>query len=108
MTIPTIGRIVHYTLSATDVSTMAARRGTSAGSLHGNSLAEGDVYPMMIVRVWSPGNPTAAVNGQVYLDGDDILWVTSVCVGTGVRTFAWPVREAPRVPGMERIASTEG
>jgi hypothetical protein len=36
------------------------------------------VYPLVITRVWSD-NPaeTTCVNGQVLLDGNDNLWVTS-------------------------------
>jgi hypothetical protein len=101
--IPTIGRIVHYTLSDQDADTINGRRKQALdhviahreradGSVihYGNAVAEGDVYPMTIVRVWGD-RPEAAVNGQVHLDGNDLLWVTSVQVGTGPRTWAWPV-----------------
>ncbi|MBK9029316.1 MAG: hypothetical protein IPN98_16545 [Propionivibrio sp.] len=49
---------------------------------------------MLITRVWDYGtpNPDAMVNGQVFLDGNDCLWVTSVKVGEGPRTFAWQGR----------------
>lgn len=57
----------------------------------GNAVAEGDTFPMLITRVWGD-NPSSAVNGQAYLDGNDVLWVTSACVGSGPRTFSWPTR----------------
>lgn len=116
--IPTIGRIVHYRLSADD-ATQINRRRTSGTSIAqrmkpwnivtstgnrdicewptgaqahiGNEVKEGDTFPMMITRVWG-NTPTSAVNGQAYLDGTDVLWVTSACVGEGPRTFSWPTR----------------
>jgi hypothetical protein len=105
MTVPTPGRIVLYTLSKQDADATNKRRADAQGHMQdhretsngvqihvGNQVAEGDVYPMIIIRVWSANNPTAAVNGQVFLDGNDLLWASSVQVGTGPRTFAWPVR----------------
>lgn len=123
--IPTIGRIVHYRLSADDAAQINRRR-TNGGSIAerllwsvvgrhneaipaqskdgsvrswpagaqahiGNDAKEGDTFPMMITRVWD-SDPTSAVNGQAYLDGTDVLWVTSACVGEGPRTFSWPTR----------------
>ena len=48
----------------------------------GNSVDAGDEYPMLIVKVWS-GEPTEStvVNGQVFLDGNDVFWATSVLQG---------------------------
>ncbi len=99
---PTIGRIVHYTLSEQDADAINVRRANTrrheadhreaANGLQvhvGNPASEGDVFPMMITRVW-PGE--TLVQGQVFLDGTDVLWVTSVAEGTGPRTFAWPAR----------------
>ncbi len=57
----------------------------------GNDAKEGQTFPMLITRVWGD-TPTCAVNGQVFLDGNDVLWVTSVSVGEGPRTFSWPTR----------------
>ncbi len=86
---PTIGRIVHYTLSGQDADAVNRHRDTCSITNVGNPASEGDVFPMMIVRVW-PGEEL--VQGQVFLDGNDVLWVTSVAEGTGPRTFAWPAR----------------
>jgi hypothetical protein len=102
MTIPTIGRIVHYKLSAYEARAINQRRmdcelerQISARYANpicciGNDAHEGDVFPMMIVRVWGD-TPGSAVNGQVFLDGNDVFWVTSVSVGVGPNTFAWPL-----------------
>lgn len=84
---PTIGRIVQYTLSEHDAAQIYdARHGNGH---RGNEARAGDVYPMVITRVWGPG-PGAAVNGQVFLDGNDLLWVTSATEGAGPRHFRWP------------------
>ena len=114
--IPTIGRIVHYKLTADDATLINRRRTTGAeiaeriqqemmtsappnrpvwplgAQAHiGNEAKEGQVFPMMITRVWGD-TPSAAVNGQAYLDGNDVLWVTSACAGDQPHQFAWPTR----------------
>lgn len=107
-TIPTIGRIVHYTLSEADADTINRRRDDAVSAARnprfadrqkpmgeqvhvGNKANAGDVFPMIIVRTWGT-TPESSVNGQVLLDGNDTLWVTSVSVGDGPRRFAWPTR----------------
>ncbi len=87
--IPTIGRIVHYTLSEQDAAAINALRGRS--TFRANPAYEGEVYPMMIVRVWG-NSPDSAVQGQVFIDGNFTLWATSVSHGEGPRTYAWPER----------------
>lgn len=57
----------------------------------GNTVDEGDVYPLVITRVCG-NEPSSAVNGQVLLDGNDTYWATSVSVGEGTRHFQWPTR----------------
>ena len=123
--IPSIGRIVHYRLSAQDVGEITRRRTTGKsiaerlkwgvvgrhndaipahsedGSVRawpagaqahiGNEVHEGDVFPMLIVRIWGSA-ATSAVNGQVFLDGNDVYWATSRIVGDQPGTFSWPVR----------------
>ena len=115
--LPSIGRIVHYRLSAQDVEQINRRRTTgkaiaermklgivpapNADTIYGwpagaqahigNSVTAGEVFPMLIVRVWG-STVDSAVNGQVFLDGNDVLWVTSTKVGDGPGTFSWPVR----------------
>lgn len=105
MSTPAIGRIVHYTLSDNDAKRVNKRRDDAIRRAHenrehpeetgwqthyGNRVNAGEVYPMLIVRVWNldPGT----VNGQVFLDGNDTLWVTSVSFGEGERTYSWPPR----------------
>lgn len=88
--IPSQGRIVLYCLNEDDANHANRRRtdgrviAKMATNLHwpagaqahiGNPVKAGDVFPMMIVRVWP--SDTGAVNGQVFLDGCDVLWVTS-------------------------------
>ena len=96
---PTIGRIVHYTLSAQDAEQINKRRkdAQQSGSalrndgsqIHfGNNVSDGETYPMIITRVWSD----TAVNGSVLLDGNDTFWATSVSEGEGPRHYAWPER----------------
>ncbi len=110
--VPSIGRIVHYRLSADDVAQINRRRTTGASIAErmkygddpqlkawpagaqahiGNEAKEGDTFPMLIVRCWGD-TPTSCVNGQVFIDGNDVLWATSVSVGEGPRTWSWPAR----------------
>lgn len=82
---PSIGRIVHYTISDHDAEMINRRRvakphepGWPAGAVahSGNSVRAGEIYPLIITRVWNEDPGT--INGQVLLDGNDSLWVTSV------------------------------
>ena len=92
--IPSVGRIVHITLSEACADNINRRRGiytevakrdksVATSIFHGNPVSGGQVYPMIITRVWSD-NPTeaTAVQGQIFLDGDDCYWATSVSQGT--------------------------
>lgn len=75
--IPTLGRIVAYKLTRFDADTIRSRRTNDTTDCHvGNSVAAGDVFPMVITRVWST-MPGGAVNGQVLLDGNDTFWSCS-------------------------------
>jgi len=102
---PTLGRIVQYHLSAEDAATVLRRRTTSdsisnrlkddpprwpagAQAHIGNLVMDGQTLPMMIVRVWED----QTVNGQVFLDGCDVLWVTGVAHGVGPGMWRWPER----------------
>jgi hypothetical protein len=102
-TAPTICRIVKYTLSYQDADTINRRRSAASHAMQdhrdrndgvnlhiGNRVQAGDVYPLIITRVWQ-STPDGSVNGQVLLDGNDTHWVTSVTHGEGERTWAWPV-----------------
>jgi hypothetical protein len=89
-----IGRIVHYRLSANDCGAINKRRkdaeksgfaGQDSGAIvhTGNTVEEGQEYPLVITRSWSGVH----VNGQVLLDGNDTLWVTSR--GEGPKDGQW-------------------
>lgn len=96
MPVPGIGRIVHYCLTDDDAAAINRRRehrgGPVLGIAHvGNVAMEGDLLPMIIVATHGD-HAGSAVNGQVFLDGNDTLWVTSVLVGEGPGRFAWPQR----------------
>lgn len=102
---PSIGRIVLFKLSAQGAVEINRRR-TSGKSIAerlaetpmawpagaqahiGNEVHEGDVFPMMIVRVWSD----TCVNGQAFLDGNDAFWVLSATSGDGPHQWNWPPR----------------
>lgn len=106
---PTIGRIVHYTLSEADAAAINVRRedfkafgdshphshapgqpGTTGHIAHvGNHASAGEVCPATIVRVF--GSASAA-NLQVHLDGNDTYWATSRTEGTGPGHWSWPER----------------
>lgn len=103
--IPTPGRVVEYTLTEQDAEQIMRRRndakaalaagtvGNTGFVLHfGNDVAAGETYPLVITRAWGD-KADSAVNGQVLLDGNDTLWVTSVSQGEGERKF----RQFPRV-----------
>lgn len=112
MTAPTPGRIVLYTLTEDDATAVNRRRkdfqafcgshehphepGQPGATGHvghvGNTTRAGDVYPAMIVRIWTPGNPDGTVNLQVHLDGNDTYWAPSRIEGTGPGSWAWPAR----------------
>jgi hypothetical protein len=101
---PSIGRIVHYTLSEQDAAQINKRRSdarnlNAAGvtlasqglgpQIHiGNPVEAGDVFPGIVVRVWNVGS----VQLQVFLDGNDTFWATSVTLGDGERNWSWPPR----------------
>lgn len=93
---PSIGRIVHYILTEDDAvkinrrrtsgSHIAARMKTdppqwpAGAQAHiGNYASTGEHLPMTIVKIWPNefGDGIPGVNGQVLLDGNDALWVTS-------------------------------
>lgn len=104
---PSIGRIVHYTLSEQDAAQINKRRadaknlngaGVTLASqglgpqIHiGNEVHPGEVFPAILVRSWA-ATAYASQNLQVFLDGNDTFWATSVTEGDGERHWAWPPR----------------
>jgi hypothetical protein len=104
---PTIGRIVHYTLSAENAQQINRRRTTGkliaeriatgtwplgAQAHIGNEAKEGQVLPMIVVSIPDPDDARFPVNGQVFLDGNDTFWTNSVCEGATAGTWSWPPR----------------
>lgn len=105
-----IGRIVLYRLNQDDAKAINRRRTDGASIAErmkadpaqwpagaqahiGNGVKEGDEFPMMVTKLWGDGaTPGVAVNGQCFLDSNDVLWVTSACEGEGPRTWSWPPR----------------
>ncbi|UXX97676.1 hypothetical protein N7U49_21865 [Streptomyces sp. AD2-2] len=97
MASPTIGRIVHYRATEYDAEQINRRRTDAYKSgayaeengaiAHtGNDVAEGQIFPALVVRVWSGD----LVNLQVHLDGNDVLWATSRSVGENPGQWEWP------------------
>lgn len=104
---PTVGRIVHYRLTAADAEAVNRRRADAFAKIEnmrkhrpgfqahiGNPASEGQTVAMMIVAVWGDD----CVNGQVFLDGNDSLWVTSRMYGPEPGEWRW----APRIEGAAR------
>lgn len=103
--VPTVGRILKYRLSALDVERINRRRTTrtdvrariddgswpvGAQAHVGNQVGTSDTLPMIVTYV---GENTGLVNGQVFLDGNDTLWVIGARQGGQPGQWSWPVRE---------------
>jgi hypothetical protein len=71
--LPSVGRIVHYRLSAEDCVKIRYQQTRVIGGDRGNHVTEGDVCAALVVRV----NGADSVNLQVFLDGPDVYWATS-------------------------------
>ncbi len=91
---PSVGRIVHYTLTQQDAVEINRRRAGRAtrdrvdAQTLGNHAAEGEVCAAIIVRTF--GGPAA--NLQVHLDGTDTYWATSRTEGDDAGHWHWPPR----------------
>ena len=105
---PTIGRIVHYRLTAENADEINRRRTTrnsiairveekiwpiGAQAHIGNQVDEDDIVAGIIVAVWGD----ECVNLQLQLDGCDSYWVTSanfvdVSNPTEAGRWDWPPR----------------
>jgi hypothetical protein len=100
---PSIGRIAHYHLSEYDVQALTRRRvakphdadwPAGAQAHVGNPHNIGQTVPFLMVNIFASeyGEGIAGVNGQAFLDGNDVLWVTSAREGTAPGTWSWPER----------------
>lgn len=101
----TVGRIVLYTLTEEDAIVIEVHRAKCKHTDHrtdytithcaqGNPAHAGQQFPLLVTAVWSP----QTVNGQVFLDGNDTLWVTSRQLDKGSfppesGKWSWPVRQ---------------
>ena len=101
---PTIGRIVHYVLSAADVAKIHRNRGHTFSSHEFNEVRSGQVCPAIVVAVSTHcdviKNIIVRVNLKVLLDGTDGIWVTEVesnsMIGHPVPgTWSWPSKTEP-------------
>lgn len=92
MTAPTIGRIVHYTLSAGDVNVIDQRSPRIVdGQVVRNDVRPGQVYPAQVVAVFGSGS---TANLVVQLDGVSQYWATSRVEGAAGEPgrWIWPPR----------------
>ena len=100
---PSLGRIVHYTLTEQDAQAINRRRDDASKNVRpmlevadgkqvhvGNHVEAGQVYPLVITRIWN--EHSTGVNGQGLLDGNDTFWATSRTEGDGEGHWAWPPR----------------
>lgn len=87
--VPSLGRIVHYTMSDQDV-TVANHRRRLLGA-RGNDAISERTYPLIITAVYAD-DAVVLLSGQVLLDGDSTYWIASVREGTGPGAWCWPPR----------------
>lgn len=70
----TLGRIVYYCMSEADCSDVKHQRLLNGQTLNGGAVGNepepGQVFPALVVAVWS----SLGVNLQVFLDGPDKYW----------------------------------
>jgi hypothetical protein len=83
----TAGRIVHYVVTGADANEINRRRDDfrlkkvvlpwpgGAQAHVGNPALEGDHFPAIVVWVLNPER--GYINAQVFLDGNDSLWITT-------------------------------
>jgi len=87
-----LGTTVLYRLTAVDAEKVNRRRTTGASIAErvkaalwpvgaqahiGDPAEEGDIFPMLVVRAKDDSNGDV-VSGQVFLPGNDVLWVERV------------------------------
>lgn len=72
-----IGDWVLYTLSDSDVSMVVAKRADTPG-INYNPAIQGQEYPALIVAIYG-----TKANLQVFLDGEDTVWIPQRMENTG-------------------------
>lgn len=87
---PTLGRIVNVRLSAHQVEAINERRNLhrAVGDDECNGVKEGQIVPAMVVAVWSH----TCISVQMFLDGPDTQWATSLHLGNENGNWHWPAR----------------
>lgn len=98
---PTIGRIVHYTLTEQEATLINRRRASTesiaqrikaglwplgAQAHIGEEAQAGDVLPMMVTSVFSQ----EVITGQVFLNGNDTLFKFNAEQGDEPGQWSWP------------------
>lgn len=92
----TVGRLVLYKLSEADAEAINKRYADynqaevpawpmGAQAHVGNQAQAGDLLPTLVVKIWEG----QMINGQVFLDGNDTLWKTSVEQGSEAGQWDW-------------------
>lgn len=93
------GRIVHYVITDEDALSINFKRRIYPSEIEGNTVVTGSHFPAIITRVFHNefGEGNHGVNLQVFLDGNDSLWVKSVTFADPsellLGTYHWPERE---------------
>jgi hypothetical protein len=85
-----LGRIVHYKLSAGDVVQIDNRHPMHRGQQVRNPVSEGQVLPAVVTAIFDGSDVTA--NLKVQLDGEDSYWATSRTLGDRPGQWFWPPR----------------
>lgn len=102
-----IGRIVHYMLTRDDAAAINKRRADARNNhkirnnyglgsqVHfGTEHVYGQRLPMIVTKAWQrTGDDKKEIwfaNGQVFLDGNDTLFVQGVVIGDQPGNIAWP------------------
>lgn len=98
-----LGQIVFYTLTKRDADyinrvraeasrkAVAEKTGVGLVAHVGEDVEAGQVFPMLITRVWSD----TSVDGQVHLNGNDLVWRQSVQLADqwpAPGRWSWPAR----------------
>ncbi len=83
-------RFVHYRLTAEDAAEIEAevpQRNPTTGRYNRNPVAEGDVYPALVVAAVGD-----AFNLQVFLDGACTWWAPGRAIGGGPGECVWAAK----------------
>lgn len=91
MTQVSLGRVVHYRLSAGDVKAIDEQYPIGDPIVHRNAVREGQLCAADVVAVFTPSEANTA-NLKVKLDGNVTYWATSRIEGTEPGTWMWPLR----------------